>query len=130
MIDSLRLFLPVAQKSSIGRELGLVEHQTWRRFAVLTLHVRQRRFGRQTTKLMSAIDAVASEVPVIFPVHPRTKQRLAEAGAIHNPQLRLIDHVGYLDFLCLLSQAALVLTDSGGIQEETTRAGYTLPHPP
>ena len=124
MIDSLRHFLPIAQKSSIGRELGLMDGQTWRRFAVLTLHRPSNvdsadKFG----ELMSAIEAVAREVPVIFPVHPRTKQRLSDAGAIRNPQLRLVDPVGYLDFLCLLSQSTLVLTDSGGIQEETTALG-------
>src|SRR5258708_7717592 len=57
---------------------------------------------------------------VILPVHPRTQQRLAQGGIRHHPQLRLIPPVGYLDFLCLLSKAKLVLTDSGGIQEETT----------
>jgi UDP-N-acetylglucosamine 2-epimerase (non-hydrolysing) len=124
MIDSLRHFLPIAQKSAIGQELGLVDHQTWRRFAVLTLH-RPSNVDSvdKLTELMSAMDALAREVPVIFPVHPRTKQRLAEAGAKHPPQLRLIDPVGYLDFLCLLSKATLVLTDSGGIQEETTALG-------
>src|SRR5258708_12404490 len=59
-------------------------------------------------------------MPVIFPVHPRTQQRLAQGGIRHHPQLRLIPPVGYLDFLCLLSKAKLVLTDSCGIQEETT----------
>lgn len=124
MIDSLRHFLPIAQKSSIGRDLGLTDGQTWRRFAVLTLHRPSNvDSADKLGALMSAIEAVASEVPVIFPVHPRTKQRLAETGAIRNPHLRLVDPVGYLDFLCLLSQATLVLTDSGGIQEETTALG-------
>jgi UDP-N-acetylglucosamine 2-epimerase (non-hydrolysing) len=124
MIDSLRYFLPIAQKSSIGRDLGLMDGPAWRRFAVFTLHRPSNvDSADKLRELMSAIDAVAVELPVIFPVHPRTKQRLAEAGAIRNPQLRLIDPVGYLDFLCLLSQATLVLTDSGGIQEETTALG-------
>jgi UDP-N-acetylglucosamine 2-epimerase (non-hydrolysing) len=124
MIDSLRHFLPIAQQSSIGRDLELMDGQTWRRFAVLTLH-RPSNVDSvdKLRELMSAIEAVASEVPVIFPVHPRTKQRLTKAGAINNAQLRLIDPVGYLDFLCLLSRATLVLTDSGGIQEETTALG-------
>jgi UDP-N-acetylglucosamine 2-epimerase (non-hydrolysing) len=124
MIDSVRHFLPIAHKSSIGRELGLVDGQSWRRFAVLTLHRPSNVDSiEKLTELMSAVDAVAAEVPVIFPVHPRTKQRLAEGGAIHNPQLRLIDPAGYVDFLCLLSNATLVLTDSGGVQEETTALG-------
>ena len=124
MIDSLLHFLPIAQKSGIGRELGLIDDQTWRRFAVLTLHRPSNVDSLdKLTELMSAMDALAREMPVIFPVHPRTKQRLADAGAKHHPQLRLIDPVGYLDFLCLLSKATLVLTDSGGIQEETTALG-------
>jgi UDP-N-acetylglucosamine 2-epimerase (non-hydrolysing) len=68
-------------------------------------------------------DAIAAEMPVIFPVHPRTQQRLTQGGIQPHPQLRLIPPVGYLDFLCLLSKAKLVLTDSGGIQEETTALG-------
>jgi UDP-N-acetylglucosamine 2-epimerase (non-hydrolysing) len=52
-----------------------------------------------------------------------TKERLAQAGISHHPHLLLIPPVGYLDFLCLLSKATLVLTDSGGIQEETTALG-------
>jgi UDP-N-acetylglucosamine 2-epimerase (non-hydrolysing) len=75
------------------------------------------------TELLGAIDAVAEQIPVIFPVHPRTQQRLTQAGIKHHPNLRLIPPVGYLDFLCLLSKATLVLTDSGGIQEETTALG-------
>ena len=124
MIDSVLHFLPIAQESSIGRELGLLDGQSWRRFAVLTLHRPSNvdSVGK-LCELMSAIEAVAKEVPVIFPMHPRTKQRLAEGGALRDPQLQLIDPVGYLDFLCLLSKAALVLTDSGGIQEETTALG-------
>jgi UDP-N-acetylglucosamine 2-epimerase (non-hydrolysing) len=73
-------------------------------------------------QLLGAIDAVAAELPV-FPVHPRTQQRIAESGIRNHPQLRMISPVGYLDFLCLLSKAVLVLTDSGGIQEETTALG-------
>jgi UDP-N-acetylglucosamine 2-epimerase (non-hydrolysing) len=124
MIDSLRHFLPIAQESSIGRDLGLVDGQSWRRFAVLTLHRPSNvDSAGKLGELMSAIEAVANELPVVFPVHPRTKQRLAEAGAITNRQLRIIEPVGYLDFLCLLSRATIVLTDSGGIQEETTALG-------
>ncbi|SRR6266571_1723036 len=65
-----------------------------------------------------AIDAIAVEMPVIFPVHPRTQQRLKLGGIQHHPQLPLISPVGYLDFLCLLSKAKLVHADSGGIQKK------------
>ena len=124
MIDSLRHFLPIAQESRIGHELGLMQGQDWRRFAVLTLHRPSNVDSLATlTGLLGAIAAIAADVPVIFPVHPRTQQRLVQAGLVHHPQLRLIPPIGYLDFLCLLSKATLVLTDSGGIQEETTALG-------
>jgi UDP-N-acetylglucosamine 2-epimerase (non-hydrolysing) len=124
MIDSLRHFLPIAQESGIGHELGLKQGQDWRRYAVLTLHRPSNVDSLDTlTGLLDAIDAVAADVPVIFPVHPRTQQRLTQAGRTHHPQLRLTQPIGYLDFLCLLSKATLVLTDSGGIQEETTALG-------
>lgn len=124
MIDSLRHFLPVAQQSAIGRELGIMNGAGWQRFGVLTLH---RPSNVDSTEklgeLLSGIDAIAEHVPVVFPVHPRTQQRLTQAGLKVHPQLKLIPPVGYLDFLCLLSKATLVLTDSGGIQEETTALG-------
>jgi UDP-N-acetylglucosamine 2-epimerase (non-hydrolysing) len=124
MIDSLRYFLPTAQKCRIGHDLGLMHDESWRRFAVLTLH-RPSNVDAidKLGELLGAIDAIAAEVPVIFPVHPRTRQRLTQVGIVHHAQLRLIQPLGYLDFLCLLSNAALVLTDSGGIQEETTALG-------
>jgi UDP-N-acetylglucosamine 2-epimerase (non-hydrolysing) len=124
MIDSLRHFLPIAQKSAIGDELGLKNGNGWHRFAVLTLHRPSNVDSTdKLSQLLGAIDAIAAEMPVIFPVHPRTQQRLTQGGIRHHAQLRLIPPVGYLDFLCLLSKAKLVLTDSGGIQEETTALG-------
>jgi UDP-N-acetylglucosamine 2-epimerase (non-hydrolysing) len=124
MIDSLRHFLPAAQSSRIGEDLSLKNGSDWRRFAVLTLHRPSNVDSTAKLKeLLRAVDAIAAQVPVVFPVHPRTQQRLAEAGIKHHPELRLISPIGYLDFLCLLSKATLVLTDSGGIQEETTALG-------
>ncbi len=124
MIDSLQHFLPIAQQSGIGDELGLKNGAGWQRFGVLTLHRPSNvDSSEKLAQLLGAIDAVAAEMPVIFPVHPRTQQHLTQAGIKHHPQLRLISPVGYLDFLCLLSKAKLVLTDSGGIQEETTALG-------
>ena len=124
MIDSLRHFLPVAQRSGIGDELGLRNGAGWRRFGVLTLH-RPSNVDptEKLEQLLGAIDTIAAEMPVIFPVHPRTQQRLTQGGIQHHPQVRLISPVGYLDFLCLLSKSALVLTDPGSIQEETTALG-------
>jgi len=124
MIDSLRHFLPLAERSTIGDELELKDGSDWRRFAVLTLHRPSNvDSSEKLAHLLAAIDSVAKEVPVIFPVHPRTQQRLTEARIAHQVNLHIIPPVGYLDFLCLLSKATLVLTDSGGIQEETTALG-------
>jgi len=123
MIDALRHFQPLAQTSPIGDELGLKQGGHWRKYAVLTLHRPSNVDSTETlSRLLSAINSVAAEVPVIFPVHPRTQQRIAGQQILHE-QLHLLPPVGYLDFLCLLSNAALVLTDSGGIQEETTALG-------
>jgi UDP-N-acetylglucosamine 2-epimerase (non-hydrolysing) len=124
MIDSLRHFLPFAQQSRIGEELDLKNASGWRRFAVLTLHRPSNVDSiEKLTELLGAMNVIAAQIPVVFPVHPRTQQRLAQAGIKHHPELRLISPIGYLDFLCLLSKATLVLTDSGGIQEETTALG-------
>ena len=123
MIDALRQFLPVAQKSRIGEELGLLDAGEFVPFAVLTLHRPSNVDSPESLgSLLGAIGAVAEQLPVIFPVHPRTQERLKALGS-HPPGLRMIPPVGYLDFLCLLSRARLVLTDSGGIQEETTALG-------
>ena len=82
-------------------------------------------------EIMEALDKISHDIPVIFPVHPRTRQRLEETQypmsntqyPIPNTQLRLIEPLGYLDFLALQHSATLVITDSGGIQEETTYLG-------
>jgi UDP-N-acetylglucosamine 2-epimerase (non-hydrolysing) len=123
MIDSLLHFLPLARKSRIGHDLGLCD-KGWMPYAVLTLHRPSNVDSVQDLdRLLSAIDEIAARVPVVFPVHPRTGQRITQSSIIHNRNLRILDPVGYLDFLCLLSKASLVLTDSGGIQEETTALG-------
>lgn len=124
MIDSLRHFLPVAQQSRIGDDLGLRNGAGWQRFGVLTLHRPSNVDSTEKlAELLGAIDSVAAHIPVVFPVHPRTQQRLSAAGIRTHRQLKLIPPIGYLDFLCLLSKSTLVLTDSGGIQEETTALG-------
>jgi UDP-N-acetylglucosamine 2-epimerase (non-hydrolysing) len=124
MIDALWQLLPLAQESRIGHELDLMDGNGFRAFAVLTLHRPSNVDAAETlTRLLRAIEGVADLLPVIFPVHPRTRQRLAELEIGKHPGLRMIPPVGYVDFLCLLSRAQLVLTDSGGIQEETTVLG-------
>jgi len=124
MIDSLLHFLPFAQQSRIGDDLRLHDGKGWQSFGVLTLHRPSNVDSTEKlSEILGAIDTVARQVPIVFPVHPRTQQRLAQSGIKYHPQLRLIPPLGYLDFLCLLSKATLALTDSGGIQEETTALG-------
>ena len=124
MIDSLRRFLPFAQRSTIGQELGLSNGESWSQFAIFTLHRPSNVDSEEKlTSLLASIDDISAQIPVVFPAHPRTKQRLNGTGAINRSRIRIIPPVGYLDFLCLLSKATLVLTDSGGIQEETTALG-------
>jgi UDP-N-acetylglucosamine 2-epimerase (non-hydrolysing) len=79
--------------------------------------------GPLLVEAMQALSAVGRELPVVFPVHPRTRKNLADLAAREYPGVMLTDPVGYLDFLSLESDAAAVLTDSGGIQEETTYLG-------
>jgi UDP-N-acetylglucosamine 2-epimerase (non-hydrolysing) len=78
-------------------------------------------------QLMQGIAAVAHDVPIVFPVHPRTRPAVARsataAGLVADSRLRLVDPLGYLDFVGLMERARVVLTDSGGIQEETTILG-------
>ena len=85
------------------------------------------RINRTTTssaEIMSALSEVSKEIPVLFPVHPRTRDRIAEFGPQMNTRgLLLLEPCGYRDFLALQMHADLVLTDSGGIQEETTFLG-------
>ena len=121
MIDALRHFLPLARESTIGYELGLVDEKGGRPFAVLTLHRPSNVDSPMILRtLLQTINSVADLLPVVFPVHPRTETKLRELGNPSHPRLRFLAPLGYLDFLCLLSYATVVLTDSGGIQEETT----------
>src|SRR5262249_16640677 len=128
MIDALRQFLPVAQQSKIGHELGLVEGDRIRPFALLTLHRPANVDSPETlSKVLPAVEAIADQIPIIFPVHPRTQQKLAAFTNTNSPfsQVRYVPPLRYLDFLFLLSQARLVLSDFGGIQ-----GGKTAPDIP
>ena len=125
MIDALKQFLPVAQKSKIAEELGLASANGAQSqpYALLTLHRPSNVDSPETlAALLEAIAEIANKIPVIFPVHPRTKERLSAAEKSLEG-IRFVPPLGYLDFLSLMSRARLVLTDSGGIQEETTALG-------
>ncbi|BAO45446.1 non-hydrolyzing UDP-N-acetylglucosamine 2-epimerase [Thiolapillus brandeum] len=121
MIDTLLAARDKAMQSGILEELELEKDK----YALLTLH-RPSNVDDSTVlgKILGALDEIAAERPIVFPVHPRTKPRIADAGVALSPERwKLIDPVGYLDFLRLMSSAHLVITDSGGIQEETTVLG-------
>jgi UDP-N-acetylglucosamine 2-epimerase (non-hydrolysing) len=89
-------------------------------YLLVTLHRPALVDGPLLDEAMTRLSEVGRELPVVFPVHPRTRKMLA--GSEH-PNVSLIDPIGYLDFLSLEADAAAVLTDSGGIQEETTYLG-------
>ena len=91
-------------------------------FALVTLHRPALVDGPLLAETVAQLGALSERMPVVFPVHPRTRKMMAEAGAGH-PGLHLSEPLGYLDFLSLLADAGAVLTDSGGIQEETTYLG-------
>ena len=121
MIDSLMANKEKAEKSRILEELNIKPNS----YAILTLHRPSNVdnpvvFGR----ILDAIEVIQSDMPVIFPIHPRTHKNIAGSELARKidsmRSLRLTKPLGYLDFLKLMSNARLVLTDSGGIQEETT----------
>jgi UDP-N-acetylglucosamine 2-epimerase (non-hydrolysing) len=89
-------------------------------YLLVTLHRPALVDGPLLGDAIAALEQVAAELPVVFPVHPRTRKML---GSEPRPGLTLTDPIGYLDFLSLEADAAGVLTDSGGIQEETTFLG-------
>ncbi len=124
MIDSLRAGLAASKKSRALADLGVAPGG----YALVTLH-RPANVDDAAIlpRLTDALLTVARDLPVVFPVHPRTRKRLAEMGldarVAQEPRLMLTDPFGYLDFLSLTAGARVVLTDSGGIQEETTALG-------
>ena len=121
MIDSLFTQLKRAEESNVRKELNVDGED----YAVLTLHRPSNVDDRETfLRLLNALEAIAERLPIIFPVHPRTRARIDEFGFSERAKkMMLIEPLGYLDFLRLYSGARLVLTDSGGIQEETTALG-------
>lgn len=124
MIDSLNKQLERAKESKVRQQLGVADQD----YAVLTLHRPSNVDDRDTLiRILGALEEIGSRLPIIFPVHPRTRKMMTELGLARHIEsdrgLRLIEPLGYLDFLRLYSGARLVLTDSGGIQEETTVLG-------
>jgi UDP-N-acetylglucosamine 2-epimerase (non-hydrolysing) len=122
MIDTLLAHRDAAAQSDVVERLGLPPAA----YAVLTLH-RPANVDVPDVlgRILQPLAGLARTMPVIFPVHPRTRAALADHAAIlaAGRGIRLVDPLGYLDFVRLMTEARLVLTDSGGIQEETTILG-------
>lgn len=124
MIDTLFMNLERAKLRDVPKELGLEHGQ----YAVVTLHRPSNVDDAETFgRISEALLELADELPVVFPVHPRTRKQLQSFGLLtrweQHPKVRLVDPLGYVEFLSLTSRARLVLTDSGGLQEETTALG-------
>ena len=120
MIDTLLAHMKIAQERPILNELGLEAQK----YALLTLH---RPDNVDNEKLLSemvaALAVLSNRIPIIFPCHPRTRLNIDKfnlSSYFDDDKFRLVEPAGYLDFLKLQSAAAMVLTDSGGVQEETT----------
>lgn len=124
MIDTLYRLLPKAKESELLETCGLEP----RRYAVVTLH-RPGNVDQPDTlrPILNVLVEMSEALPFVFPIHPRTIQRLERFGLMEQlekaPGIRIMPPQGYLDFLALTSQAGAIVTDSGGLQEESTALG-------
>lgn len=122
MIDSLAASLPAARKLNVPAALGVVDGA----FAVVTLHRPSNVDDPATFRdLVAGLHSLAESCPVLFPVHPRTREAFQVSPEVGRTDgsLRLLDPMGYLEMVGLVASAALVVTDSGGLQEETSYLG-------
>jgi UDP-N-acetylglucosamine 2-epimerase (non-hydrolysing) len=122
MMDSYELVRPAILAADYPGELGFASGS----YGVVTLHRPSNvDVPEQLDRLVDALIAVQAHLPLIFPVHPRTRQRLGEAGVakLEAAGLTLVGPAAYVRFMSLVAGAAAVITDSGGIQEETTYLG-------
>ena len=122
MIDTLDRLRPQAERAwpALAEAHGLDTGG----YVLVTLH-RPSTVDDEPTlrRVLGALGRLSERVPHLFPIHPRTRRRIADAGIALPDGLTLTDPIGYLDFLALQAHAALVITDSGGVQEETTALG-------
>ena len=124
MIDSLFNNLERAKESTIHTELNIEKGN----YGVLTLHRPSNVDEKEAfTQILDALEEIGSRIPLVFPLHPRTKSRAEQFGLTNRlesiPNIVLTGPAGYLDFVALMAESKLVLTDSGGLQEETTALG-------
>jgi UDP-N-acetylglucosamine 2-epimerase (non-hydrolysing) len=133
MIDCLLRYREEAARSEILERLGVSNNgQACRPYGVLTLHRPSNVEDRSTLNgILTAVKNISHEFPVFFPIHPRTRKNLETFGLLHylsdSPReqngIISLDPLGYLEFLSLNDHARIVMTDSGGVQEETTVLG-------
>ncbi|HYM03682.1 MAG TPA: UDP-N-acetylglucosamine 2-epimerase (non-hydrolyzing) [Stellaceae bacterium] len=124
MIDSYELLRDRIQASRTRERFGLAAKQ----FGVVTLHRPVNVDDPAMLRvLVTELAGVSAELPLVFPVHPRTRQRLSSFGLMPileaSPKVHLTEPMGYVEFMGLVSEAGLIITDSGGVQEETTYLG-------
>lgn len=124
MIDTLREFLPQAKSLPTLSEFKLSAGE----YATVTLHRPSNVDDRKSLAgIVSVLIRISRRLPVVFPLHPRTHSRLESFGLLDSlkaePGIRMVDPLGYMSFLCLNSQAKVLITDSGGLQEESTALG-------
>jgi UDP-N-acetylglucosamine 2-epimerase (non-hydrolysing) len=120
MIDTLMEHLPRARALDVPAQLGLPPDG----YAVMTLHRPSNVDDPAVLRgILGAIARIAERLPVVFPVHPRTRKHIEALALTDSPGIRLTEPLGYLEFLSLTSRARLVMTDSGGLQEESTVLG-------
>ena len=119
MIDTLLANLDRFDVAAARARHGLADG-----YVVATLH-RPANVDRpdDAAALVKALHAVADQAEVVFPLHPRGRDSLRAAGLFDHPSVRVVDPLGYVEFLGLVNGAAAVVTDSGGVQEETTMLG-------
>jgi UDP-N-acetylglucosamine 2-epimerase (non-hydrolysing) len=116
MIDTLLRFRDRAAQSDVLTRLKLAP----RSYGLVTLHRAANVDEPERLRgLFGALERIAAHTPLVFPMHPRTQARMAAAGLV-SARIHIVPPLGYLDFVHLMSHARLVLTDSGGVQEETT----------
>lgn len=120
MAETLQRFLPIAQRRPTVRRLGLSPG----RFALATMHRPSNVDAPdRLADLLGTFEALAAELPVVLPLHPRTRRRMTEYGFAHPRGVTVTEPLGYLDFVALQAGARLVLTDSGSVQEEARAQG-------
>ena len=124
MIDTLKRLLPAAEDlwPKLSSELNVAEKQ----YGLVTLHRPSNVDAHVVlSNIFKTLIEISANLPIVFPIHPRTRAQIKETDLEikTDGRLQLIEPIGYLNFLCLQQQAKLVITDSGGIQEETTFLG-------